>query len=245
MDPREELEFLRFLNALEGRLQGTSDVERVLRVGLRQAKEHFRADEAVIAVREREPRSLRLVSALPGEASFDLDELARFLAGDRQQVPPRSLLARLERRGRPWGVLGLRRRTAYPKSSIRSLGSVARKLSGAIARIDHERITEVRSRLDQKLLAQLRPQDFFYHLLDGLRTLTRYDHSAAVLLHEGDPGALVLVAEQIAWRKGGSTRIGRTLAVSAEAAALLERGEVFGFDRDGAGRLAGWSGREA
>jgi signal transduction histidine kinase len=246
MDPREELAFLRFLNALEGRLQATSEVERVLRVGLRMAKEHFRADEAAIAVREHGPRSVRVACALPGEARFDPAELDRFLAGERRAIPARILLARLERRESAWGVLVLRRSSeAYPRSSIRELGIVARKLSAAIARVDHERITEVRARLDQKILAQLRPQDFFYQLLHGLRTLTRYDHSAAVLLHEGDPGVLVLVAEQVAWRKGGSTRIGRTLAVSAEAAALLERDEVFGFDRDDAGRLVGWSGREA
>jgi signal transduction histidine kinase len=246
MDPGEELEFLRFLNLLEGRLVGTSDVERVLRVGARMTKDHFRADEAAIAVRERDPRRVRVACSLPGDARFDPDELARFLAGGRLAIPAHVLVARLERRGSPWGVLVLRRRSKeYAKSAIRALGAAAKQVSAAIARSDHARITEVRARLDQKILAQIRPQDFFYQLLDGLRTLTRYDHSASVLLHEGDPGALVLVAEQIAWRKGGSARIGQTLLVSAEAAALLERGLVFGFDRDGTRGLVGWNGSEA
>src|SRR5262245_33879351 len=167
MDPREELAFLRFLNALEVRLQGITAVDRALKVGLRMAKEHFRADDAAIAVLAREPRGARLACAIPGEARFDLDELAAWLRGDRRAVPARALLARLERRGGNWGVLFLRRNERdFPKSSIRLLGVAAKKLSTAIARIDHERTAEVRSRLDQKILAQLRPQDLFYQLLD-------------------------------------------------------------------------------
>lgn len=246
MDPQEELAFLRFLSALDGRLAGVTDVDRVLRVGLRMAKEHFEAHEAALVVRESDPSSARVACALAEEGGFELAEIELLWGGARRSIPADVLMARVERRGGPWGVLALRQRGGvYPKSSIRALAAVTKKLSAVIERIDLERITEVRSRLDQKILAQLRPQDLFYQLLHGLRTLTRYDRSAAVLLHEGDPGALVLVAEQIAWRKGGSARIGRTLAVSAEAEALLETGEVFGFDRDETGALVGWGGREA
>jgi two-component system NtrC family sensor kinase len=245
MDPREELAFLRFLNALEGRLAAVGEVERALRVGLRMAKEHFGADEAVIAVRGSEPGSARIACALPARAAFERAEFARLLYDLRPAIAEDVLLARLERRGGRLGVLLLRRRgRAYPKAAIRALNAAAAKLSAAIARIDRERIADVRARLDQKILAQIRPQDLFYQLLHGLRTLTRYDHSAAVLVHEDEPGALVLVAEQIAWRKGGSTRIGRTLALAPAAEALLETGEVFGFERDDAGRLVGWRGRE-
>jgi hypothetical protein len=245
MDPREELAFLRFVTGLEARLADVADVERALRVASRLLKEHFRADAAALVLREREPGRERVFCSLPGDERWDLDVLQSHLSGPRRSIPNELLFARIERHGRAFGMVVLRRAVPFPKSEIRALSTCTRKLSAALGRIDHERITEVRARLDQKMLAQLRPQDLFYQLLHGLRTLTHYDHGAAVLVHEGDPGALVLVAEQVAWRKGGSARIGRTLAISAPAAALLETGEVFGFDRDARGELAGWGGQEA
>ncbi len=244
MDPSEELAFLRFLNELDGDLERVRDVERALRVGLRLAQGHFAAREAAIAVCTADRRNVRTVWSLPSAARWDEELLAAYWRGDRPRVPRCMLLARLARRGRPWGVLAMSRRDDYPRSAIRSLVLVAERLSAAVALKDGERMAEVRSRLDQKLLAQIRPQDFFYQLLHGLRTLTNYDHSAALLLHEGDPGALVLVAEHVAWRPGGSARVGSTFPVTAAAAASLEKGQVLGFDRDGAGQLVSWSDRD-
>jgi len=44
---------------------------------------------------------------------------------------------------------------------------------------------------------------------------------------------LEVAAEQIAWRKGKSPRVGRRLRVSPEMRALLLDGEVHGFERVG------------
>jgi len=53
----------------------------------------------------------------------------------------------------------------------------------------------VRDRIDRKIMEQLHPKDLFYQILDGLRSLTRYDHSSALLIRESGDDALQLVAE--------------------------------------------------
>jgi two-component system, NtrC family, sensor kinase len=89
----------------------------------------------------------------------------------------------------------------------------------------------VRDRIDRKIMAQLRPKDLFYQILDGLRSLIRYDHSSALLIRDADDGALVLAAEQIAWTKGKSRRIGKRFPLDEDAHRALASETVFGFDR--------------
>ena len=53
-------------------------------------------------------------------------------------------------------------------------------------------------------MEQIDPKDLFYQILDGLRSLTQYDHSSALLIREEGEPALRLVAEQVAWTKAKS-----------------------------------------
>src|SRR5215470_4044912 len=93
----------------------------------------------------------------------------------------------------------------------------------------------------RKFLEQLRPQDLFYQILHGLRSLTRYDHSSALLICDRRENALELVAEQIAWQKGKSSQIGLKLPLSDDIWSLMRNEMVYGFDwRDG--RWEEWSG---
>ena len=93
-------------------------------------------------------------------------------------------------------------------------------------------------------MEQIDPKDLFYQILDGLRSLTQYDHSSALLIRKENDPALVLVAEQIAWAKTKSHRIGLRLPIAQETATLLLSEQVYGFDRDGE-RWQEWSGRPA
>lgn len=92
--------------------------------------------------------------------------------------------------------------------------------------MDRLRSAEVRERIDRKIQEQLRPEDLFYQLLHGLRSLTRYDHSAAVLIFDEGSSSLRLAAEQIAWRKAKSGRVGARLALDDDTLGLLESGRV-------------------
>ena len=66
-------------------------------------------------------------------------------------------------------------------------------------------------------MEQIDPKDFFYQILDGLRSLTQYDHSSALLIREEGDSALGVVAEQIAWTKAKSQRIGLRLPIADDA----------------------------
>ena len=119
---------------------------------------------------------------------------------------------------------------SFPEGSPRGLAHIARVLTENIERLDRERLSEVRARIDDMILRDLPPKDLYYQILDGLHQLTRYDHSAALWMWSG-PGSLELVAEQIAWRKMKSPIIGRIVQLPEDLQALLQDGIVYGLDR--------------
>jgi signal transduction histidine kinase len=139
-------------------------------------------------------------------------------------------MAPVNRRGRLWAVLALRGQRDFNRY-FRALRRVARSISESIELIDWQRTIEVRSQIDRKIFKQVRPQDLFYQILHGLRSLTRYDHSSALLIYDGRENTLQLVAEQIAWLKGKSRRIGLKLPLNENVWTLMRNNIVYGFDR--------------
>jgi GAF domain-containing protein len=123
---------------------------------------------------------------------------------------------------------------SFPEGSPRGLAHIARVLTENIERLDRERLSEVRGRIDDMILRELPPKDLYYQILDGLHQLTRYDHSAALWIWSA-PGSLELVAEQIAWKKMKSPIIGTTVQLPVELQALLQAGTVYGLDRSSEG----------
>src|SRR5262249_55217364 len=73
----------------------------------------------------------------------------------------------------------------------------------------------------------------FYQILDGLRSLTGYDHSALLLVRVDGAESLELVAEQLAFRKGRSQRIGATIPIPPEAVSRMVQGSVWGYSLQG------------
>jgi signal transduction histidine kinase len=70
--------------------------------------------------------------------------------------------------------------------------------------------------------------------------LTHYDHSSALLICDQRENALEVVAEQIAWLKGKSRRIGLKLPLTDDIWTLLRNNTVYGFNRC-AGGWSEWS----
>src|SRR5262249_47251507 len=142
------------------------------------------------------------------------------------------------------GVLAVRAGgSAFGWDAREALSALAEAASEIAAHREEERIRDVRARLDCKLMEQLRPKDLFYQILHGLRSLTDYDHSAALLIYEGTSRTLELAAEQIAWQKCKSQQIGLRLPLTDEALSLLRSNIVYGFDRLDGGWRAWGSGR--
>ncbi len=225
-----------FLDDLKTNLRAVREDQNALRLCLRRACEYFKVEEGCIAIPTPEGTQAEPITVMPRGGKWDVGILAAFLQKRRPRIPPNLIIAPIQRHGRLWGVLALRgeREFQIPSSYI-ALRRVANLISEAIAVIDQERNIEVRSQIDRKILEQLRPRDLFYQILHGLRSLTRYDHSSSLLICDPRENVLEVVAEQIAWFKGKSRRIGLKLPLTDDIWALLRKNMVYGFNLGNAG----------
>ena len=241
-----ELAALKFLDGLRTQLRDVREPDRALRTTLRDAREFFQATQACITSLQPGRTGAGVVVALPKGSNWDLDVLTRFIRHQHPPVQPHMLIGPVRRREGAWGALAVIRRDApYDREDGRLLVRVSTALSDAIHQIDRDRIRDVRDRIERKIMEQIHPKDLFYQILDGLRSLTHYDHSSALFIREDGEAALRLVAEQIAWTKAKSQRIGLRLPVNHDAATLLQSGRVYGFDRRASGDWHAWNGQPA
>jgi signal transduction histidine kinase len=221
------------------------EADKLLRGALRLGMELFGAGEGAVAAVEPGSGGVKIHLSMPEGCSWDRAMLSAFLRGDKIRVPEDLMLARIRRHGRMWGALVVRASGASlhwdARQSFSAIGSVANEL---IDQIDRERIREVRARVDRKILEQSHPKHLAYELLHGIRSLTGYDHSAALLIHDADSGALEIVAEQIAWQKAKGENVGRRLPLAPALREVLIRPFVCGFDRQGKGWV-NWTGTDA
>ncbi len=215
MSPELELLVHRFVEDVTQQLEHVGSVNRLVRAVTRDVRGFFGADAAAafqVLPSGEPPRPLFVI---PQSMSWDLRLIERFHANPREPLPPDTLLGSLHRRDRPWAVLGVRARHQVIDTGEQiAMSQIARHVSQLIHAVDVARSTEVRERIDRKIMEQLRPKDLFYQILDGLRSLTRYDHSSA--LYMTSEGGFELVAEKIAWSKGKSRRIGHLLSISPD-----------------------------
>lgn len=243
---RREIRQIRFAQDLRAYLDETREVDSALRYAVRASMEQFGAESGAMVAAEY-GGGVVVLHELPRAAGFGLVELGAVIRGDKVQPDGRTAFARVRRRGRSWGVLVLRRKDAEFTSEDRSaLARAGAVLSGIVASLDRERIAEVRARIDRKILSQLGPIDLAYQILHGLRSLTRYDHSSTVWMATGASEGrqtLEVVAEQIAFRKGKSDRIGKRVEMTGELADALAGGPVLGLSRDASDAWVTWEGR--
>jgi nitrogen-specific signal transduction histidine kinase len=221
----------RFIFETSSQLRNAGDPDKVLRHYLRATVDFMQADSGYVATLGVGDEMARSVFAQPAGAPVNLALVTDLLRGRQSGIPAGTLCARISRRGRPWGMMVLERSNyAFPAGSPRGLAHIARVVTETIERLDRERLSEVRGRIDDMILRELPPKDLYYQILDGLHQLTRYDHSAALWIWSG-PGLLELVAEQIAWKKLKSPIIGQTVQLPIELQPILQDGVVYGFDR--------------
>jgi signal transduction histidine kinase len=238
-----ELEFLKFLDTLGQYLRSTRDPRKAMAFVLREGRAFFQAAAGCIAVVEAGEPAAQLVVALPRGDGWDLDHIARFIRHSRPPVRADLVLAPIRRRGAAWGAMAFTRPSPpFDHEDGRLLARITAVVSDAIQTMDRERMLEVRDRIDRRIMELIHPKDLFYQILDGLRSLTHYDHSSALFIRERGENVLRLVAEQIAWTKARSRHIGLTLPLDAELEPTLTSAEIHGFDRDGDDWRA-WTGK--
>jgi two-component system, NtrC family, sensor kinase len=245
MSPESETHIHSFLNQLSMGLRQVREDRKALWLSLRSTCQFFRATDGCLAVLPAGSDLAELIFSVPRGATWDRDLLTAFLRREKPPIPNHTLLAPLNRAGRLWAVMGLKlKQGQFSRNAPAALYRVARAVSDSIQLMDWERIVEVRARIDRKIMEQLRPKDLFYQILHGLRSLTRYDHSSALLICSEGERALELVAEQAAWLKGKSLQIGRRMALTEQLWNLMREGTVYGFDRPG-NCWVEWPGQKA
>src|SRR6185503_12889357 len=232
LEVQRELAALKFIDGLSAHLKEVREPHKALRHALRDTREYFQATDGCIATLRAGRSEANLLFTLPKQADWDLSVLTRYIRHTHPPVERSMLIGSVKRRGGAWGAIALvRPGRAFDREDRRLIGRIAAVLSAAVQRIDRERLLGVRDRIDRKIMEQIHPKDLFYQILDGIRSLTLYDHSSALLIREEDESALRVVAEQIAWTKAKSERIGLRIPMSEAAAALLQSERVYGFDR--------------
>lgn len=240
-----ELRLHRRMSALRSQFKDGHDAAKAPRAALRAGTELLAAEEGCVAILPPDSEQPQIMFAVPRDSKWDLAFLTAFIRGQKISIPGNLALGRLRRRGRLDGVIAVRSHGAeFHWDAREGLSAIADVASEIGERREVERIREVRARLDCKLMEQLRPKDLFYQILHGLRSLTDYDHSAALLIHDRETRALVVTAEQIAWQKGKSERIGLNLPLDDYVCDLLKSNIVYGFDRAGDSWQA-WTGGES
>jgi two-component system, NtrC family, sensor kinase len=225
-------DFLQHLWRFRTQFRDGRDADKILRAALRLGLEIFYAREGCVATVRPGGEEAKILVDVPADGSWDRAMLAGFLRGDKVRVPPDLMLARIRRHGRMWGALAVRNPgTEYFWDARQALSSIGTLANEMIDQIDRERVREVRARVDRKVLEQSQPKHLFYEVLHGIRSLTAYDHSAALLTYDPEAGALEVVAEQVAWQKAKGRNVGKILVLAGPLLDHLARGHVFGFDR--------------
>ncbi len=214
----------RFQTQLGTELEAIDDPKKLYKTALARLGRHLGADQGVVVLRHPVSGQLRLIPWGASEVRWDERRIRAFLALERPELPENEIMAPLMIGGRAEGVVALRRGIgAFPEGSGRWLARLCRKLAREAELREERRVNRVVDQIKDKTVRELRPKDLFYQVLHGLRTLTRYDHSSAILIAEEDASRLVLHAEQIAWAKLKSERIGRRLKVPSDLRAILQR----------------------
>jgi two-component system, NtrC family, sensor kinase len=229
---QRELAAFKFIEGLSAHLKDVREPHKALRHALRDTREFFGASHGCIATLRPGRREANLLFALPKRTDWDLSVLTRYIRHTHPPVQQNMLIGSVRRRGGAWGALALLGGDqSFDREHRRLIARIASILSAAVHRIDRDRLLGVRDRIDRKIMEQIHPKDLFYQILDGIRSLTLYDHSSALLIREDDQVSLRVVAEQIAWTKAKSERIGLRIPITEATAAMLQSERVYGFDR--------------
>ncbi len=210
-----------FVDALEGNLRRLATPPKVQGYFVEALELRFEADAAWIDRLDPKGEPSRGLF-VRGNAALRDEQLVREFARATYPEMPRSvLLAPLKVHDRLWGVVGVARASRdFEMGSGRDLNRMARVLGEELERREDVRLRRVDERIREKIVAELRPRDLAYQILDGLYELVHYDHSAALLVYDAASEVLRVDAEKIVWTKTKSPFVGREIAATPD---LLKR----------------------
>ena len=212
---QRELAAFKFIDDLSAHLKDVREPHKALRHALRDTRDFYQAAHGCVATLGPGRQKADLLFTLPKQTDWDLDVLTRYIRDTHPPVQRDLLIGSVRRRGGAWGAIAfMRPGHSFDRDDRHLIRRITAVLSAAVHRIDRDRLLGVRDRIDRKVMEQIHPKDLFYQILDGIRSLTLYDHSSALLIREEDDASLRVVAEQIAWTKAKSERIGLRIPIT-------------------------------
>ena len=241
MPNRDLIKELSFFARFVEKLERVKTNPKIFRFALREFVRFFEASDGCIALHDRVSDRARVELHANQEGKWDLNLLADFINNRRPSVPRNVILAPLKVKKKVVGLIGLKREEPFLKGDGRFLCRLAARVSAELTEREEKRLLTVRARISKEILRGLRPKDVFYELLDGLEELLRYDHSAAIMILDGDKDAFVVQAEKITWQKRKSDVIGLELPTQpAVNGFLLNRRAPLTFTRSVEGEWRAW-----
>jgi signal transduction histidine kinase len=172
---------------------------------------------------------------LRGDGSlFNEKLISAFLLRERPSIPETVLLSRVALHSRHTAIIGAARPSAaFSAPERRTFDRLCDVFAAELERREEERLGRVLDRIREKIVAELRPRDLAYQILDGLHELVDYDHSSAFLAYDRNAGVFRIEAEKIVWTKAKSARVGHELRIPADGGAgftRLQATSVFAAD---------------
>jgi signal transduction histidine kinase len=241
MPDRDLVEQLSFFARFVEKMERVKTNVKTYRYALREIARFFGAGGGCIALHDRVTDRAHIELRTGQKGEWDLNLLADFIKNKRPQLPRSIILAPLRVKKRVVGAIGLRREKPFAKGEGRFLCRLADRVSAELTAREERRVLHVRARISKEIMRGLRPKDVFYRLLDGLEDLLGYDHSAAILILDGEKDAFVVQAEKITWQKGKSKVIGRELRTEPAVNAFLRNSQSpLAFNRTSDGEWKAW-----
>jgi signal transduction histidine kinase len=216
-------EFHRFADRLGRLLEAIDDPVKLHKAALREIAPHLGADAGAVVLRHPISGALRTVARASSDAGLRERDVQAFLDLQHPPLPENLIMAPILVASRAAGVMALRSAGTFPPGAGRRLARLCHKLAHEAELREERRLNRVVDHIKDTTVRELRPKDLFYQILHGLRALTRYDHSSALLIAEDEGARLALHAEQIAWDKRKSDRIGKRVRIPEELRAALRR----------------------
>lgn len=217
----------RALDEFSHLLRSVEAEQRLFEVAARRVTALLRLDGAAVLLYDALADRVRLVARAGRTHPVDEGTARAFVRFERPDLPRERVMALLRRRTKTVGVLVADRPhgEAWAEADRQLLLHLTARISDELPRLREKQFTDAQLRIATQLLEDRRPNDIFYHILDALHHLTRYDHSGALLIFNPESRALELRAEKITWEKGKSRLVGLHLVLDDEASHALTEGK--------------------
>ena len=209
-----------FSIALESNLSQFSNRRKAFLHFLKAVCLHLEAEAAWVYM-VQEDECDRLLTY--GDSSLCDEPLSRaFAQRKRPEIPHNILLSFVKVDNRVRAVVGIGRKEDFKVGAGHGLNKLCVLMARDLTRREEKRLTRVLDRIREKIVAELRPKDLAYQILDGLRQLVHYDHSSAFLAYDERASILRVEAEKVAWTKAKSTFVGYEIPLDEEWPAFRE-----------------------